>query len=981
MYCYTGQFLPGLTRWKILKLMLIFMLAIGVTPVSSQQIPLRYYTQLDGLSNLSVSAMASDADGYIWVGTENGLFRYNGTEFRRYATAEGLPEPFVTALLVDAQQRLWVGNGDGLYLKKGGRFEPILHNGKKLPIAPGQKLVSSPDGTLFFISQQRLYALNLQPHLQPNMAQGQPQLQVLFPPQQTPAQQLPLLSVHRDKDGEFWLGCGTSICQYSGNQIHVWDAAQGVPDDQWLSFHRDSSGQLWARGEQHIVVLQASDTHFSDRTPPGDILHKKGLVTWIAADAEGRILSNADQSLIRWNKDHWENFDRKNGLKIAGGLTGLLYDKDGGIWLGSRGLGLIKWLGSGNWESWTMAQGMPDDVALSMVRDKDGVLHIGTRSGPAQLRPGQRQFNSVTEKQETLNHQWSGMVVDQSGTVWGGTYSGQVMRYDAKTSLYTQVASLPQIFRMLPDRQGNIWLSTTDGLFVFDSKASKINVTRPAGLDSVQVSKTENFRDLCQGPNGDIWFIGRNQLLRFDGRNWANLAVSFNGQPPNMSAITCTAENGVWLGTRQAGLLHASVSNGVLQLRQQESPVLKDKLIFSLLEDSRGWLWAGTDAGIAVWNKKQWRLFNQSNGFVWNETNGHSFYEDSDAAMWIATSNGISHILKPQNLFKQHELNTLIESIHRDGNSYASDKPLVLAWSPKPLELVLASLNFRNRSALEFHYRLSGLEENWSSSTTPKLRYTALEPGSYRFEYFVSNADAQQTSAVKSLELVIQPPWWRSLWFYMLLAATLLMLVFIMHRYRLRKLTELQARTEAIVQERTRELEISREELKIRALRDGLTSAWNRSAMMEMLDMELGKAQRQKMPLLLALLDLDHFKHINDTYGHPAGDAVLIEVVRRLNATVRQSDAVGRYGGEEFLIIIPGLDITHGKSLIDRLLKSIREKEIAISEHQSIAVTSSFGVIAFDPQNPLTAAELISHADQALYRSKQQGRNRVEYVE
>ncbi|MFZ6681801.1 ligand-binding sensor domain-containing protein [Undibacterium sp. Tian12W] len=964
---------------KLMFVLFILMLTTWVTPASSQQIPLRYYTQLDGLSNLSVSAMASDGDGYIWVGTENGLFRYNGTEFRRYAKAEGLPEPFVTALHVDAQQRLWVGNSDGLYLKKGERFEPILHNGKKLPISPGQKFNTSPDGTLFFISQQRLYALNLPL----KMVQGQPQLQVLFPTQQSLSQQAPdtLLSVHREKNGDFWLGCGSSICQYSGKQIHVWDAAQGVPDDQWLSFHRDNSGQLWARGEQHIVVLKASEKKFTDRTPPGDILHKKGLVTWISADAEGRILSNANQSLIRWNKDHWENFDRKNGLKIAGGLTALLYDKDGGMWLGSRGLGLIKWLGSGNWESWTMAQGMPDDVALSMVRDKDGVLHIGTRSGPAQLRPGQRQFNNVAEKQQTLNHQWSGMVVDQSGTVWGGTYSGHLMRYDAKTRLYAQVASLPQIIRMLPDSQGNIWLATTDGLFVFDSKASKINVMRPAGLDSLQIPKTENFRDLCLSPNGHVWFIARNQLLRFDGRNWANFPVSFNGQPPNMSSITCTAENDLWLGTRQAGLLRASVSNGVLQLRQQESPVLKDKVIFSLLEDSRGWLWAGTDAGIAVWNKKQWRLFNQSNGFVWNETNGHSFYEDSDAAMWVATSNGISYILKPENLFKEHELNTLIESIHRDGNSYTSDKPLALAWSPQPLELVLASLNFRNRSALEFHYRLSGLEENWSSSTTPKVRYTALEPGNYRFEYFVSNADAQQTSAVKSLELRIQPPWWRTIWFYILIAAALMLLVFILHRYRLRKLTELQAHTEAIVKERTRELEISREQLKVRALRDGLTSAWNRSAMMEMLDMEIGKAQRQQTPLLLALLDLDHFKRINDTYGHPAGDAVLIEVVRRLNATVRQSDAVGRYGGEEFLIIIPGLDIAHGKSLIERLLKSVREKEITISEHQSIAVTSSFGVIAFDPQNPMTAADLISHADQALYRSKQQGRNRVEYVE
>ncbi|MBC3917307.1 diguanylate cyclase [Undibacterium sp. CY18W] len=950
------------------------MLVMWAAPARSQQMPLRYFTQQDGLSNLSVSAMANDRDGYIWIGTENGLFRYNGTEFRRYSREDGLPEPFIAALHVDAQNRLWVANNNTLYLRKGERFESVFNDGKKVPISAGQKLSSSPDGRLFFVSQQSLYALT--------MSDGQPQLTVLFPSQQNLAQTVPdaLFGLHLDKNGDFWLGCGQSICEYSGTKVRVWDVSQGVPDDRWHSFYRDSSGQLWARGEQHIAVLPANDTRFKDRTPPGDILHKKGLVIWISADAEGRVLTNADQSLIRWNKDRWESFDKQNGLKIAGGLTGLLFDKDGGMWLGSRGLGLIKWLGSGNWESWTMAQGMPDDVALSLVRDRAGVLHVGTRSGPAQLGPDQRHFSTNTDGLGKIDHQWSGMVVDNSGTVWGGTYSGQLMRFDAKTRIYTQVATLPQIYRMLSDSKGNIWVTTANGLFVIDTSISKINVMRPAGLDSLKIPETEIFRDLCQSPNGNIWVLSRRQLLRFNGKSWNNFQVKFNGEPPNMAALSCAGDNGLWLGTVQAGLIRAGVKDGVLQLQQQESPVLKNKLIFSLLEDNRGWLWVGTDAGIAVWNKKQWRLFNQSNGFVWNETNGRSFYEDPDGAMWVATSNGISHILKPERLFKEHELNSLIESIHRGGESFFADRPMDLAWSPQPLEFVLVSLNFRNRGALEFHYRLAGLEKSWSTSTTPRVRYTALEPGNYRFEYFVSNSDAQQSSAIKYLELVIQPPWWRTVWFYILVGAVCLILVFVIHTYRLRKLTELQAQTEAIVKERTRELELSREELKIRALRDGLTSAWNRSAMLEILEMELVKAARQKTFLLLVLLDLDHFKRINDTYGHPAGDAVLVEVVRRLNATVRQYDAVGRYGGEEFLIIIPGLDLIHGKSLVERLLQSIREQNIVIGEQQSISVTSSFGVIAFDPYKPMTSAELISHADQALYRSKQQGRDRVEYV-
>ena len=961
--------MPSNLRFLIISLILwpCFTLA--------QQMPLQYYTQRDGLSNLSITAMTFDKTGYLWIGTENGLFRYNGAGFRRFSGESGLIEPFVTAIHTDPQDRLWVGSYDNLYLKSGEGFVPVLNAGKKMNIWPGQNFASLPNGSLLVINDQRLYSLTL--------LDGKPQTRPFFSDEQIRQQPVlaDIFSIHADTNGTLWMGCHQSLCQYGPQGLKVWSSAHGVPVEHWNNIIRDNKGQLWARGSQHIVLLPSQELRFSDRTPPGNILNKIGLASSLTVDSENRVLSNANQGLIRWNNDHWEIFDARNGLRTGGGLNALLFDRDGGMWMGARGHGLINWLGYGNWENWTTAQGVPDDVVLSFIRDQTGVLHIGTRSGPARMQQQEKQFVPDKSKLDHNNHQWARLVLDKNGVVWGSTYSGLLMRYDAGTGFVTQLAALALISGMLADRSGRLWLTTAKGIFNVDTNSAGTLARQPAELEAVLGPKSEPFVDLCQNLSGDIWFLSEHRLLRFNGARWDSFRVGTEGDGAAMEMISCAGDGSLWLGSGQAGLWRVEIGKDGIQASRQEVALLRGKTMIAVHEDRRGWLWVGTDAGIAVWNKKLWRFFNQNHGLIWDDINGQAFYEDKDGSMWIATSNGMSHLLEPERLFTAQQLNVLIENVTQDGKSSPKNKSLRLPWSPEPVELTLASLNFQNRAALKFHYRLAGLENNWSESFRSDIRYTALPPGSYQLEYFVSNAEAQTVSPLMTQSLLIHPPWWRTIPFYFLCGFVTVFFLLALHRYRLRKLTERQLQTEALVSERTRELELSREELRARALRDGLTKAWNRSALIEILDKELVKASRQKTPLLLILLDLDHFKRINDTYGHPGGDTVLQEVVRRLETVVRQYDAVGRYGGEEFLILLVDLGLEKGRGRVEALHQVIQSSPIQLQGHPAITVTASFGVIAFDPQHPKTSSELIAQADMALYRSKEQGRNRIEYID
>jgi two-component system cell cycle response regulator len=171
----------------------------------------------------------------------------------------------------------------------------------------------------------------------------------------------------------------------------------------------------------------------------------------------------------------------------------------------------------------------------------------------------------------------------------------------------------------------------------------------------------------------------------------------------------------------------------------------------------------------------------------------------------------------------------------------------------------------------------------------------------------------------------------------------------------------------------------AREALREQATRDSLTRLWNRSSILEALTRELARAEREASPLGVVIVDLDHFKQINDNHGHPAGDVVLRESARRMQSGVRQYDSVGRYGGEEFLILLPNCGEAESFSQAERLRKQLSQNEIRI-DYLSIRVTASFGVAAAIPGEPWTSEGLIRRADEALYVAKKSGRNRVEIL-
>ncbi len=172
------------------------------------------------------------------------------------------------------------------------------------------------------------------------------------------------------------------------------------------------------------------------------------------------------------------------------------------------------------------------------------------------------------------------------------------------------------------------------------------------------------------------------------------------------------------------------------------------------------------------------------------------------------------------------------------------------------------------------------------------------------------------------------------------------------------------------------DLQKKNKNLRRKSLIDPLLGTWNRGAIMRILTIEAVRCDKMGIPLSLIVADLDYFKKINDTYGHPAGDAVLVKVASRLRSCIRPQEALGRYGGEEFLVVLPGATSSTARAVAERMRLAVALQPEAIGD-ATFNLTISAGIASTDVFSSATTEELISRADIALYAAKDAGRNCV----
>ncbi len=943
-------------------------LCAGAGGAAAQEYSFREYAQADGLQGLSVNCLYADRQGVVWACTELGLHRYEREHFEQIGADAGFTSALVYTITEDRMQRMWVGASNSLYVGDGKRFTAVPGaDGRRLRVDPGHTLAAFGDDIVVLSDKRPLrVAAGVDGHWR-------------VTPLRTADGTIPtdITSITAIGDA-LWMGCGRQLCELDAQGLlRRLGLADGIPDDHWLTLLRTRDGTLWARGIHHVLVRPAGAAGFSERAPPaGSTFSTVAVGINLVEDADHRVLTRSDTGLLRWEDGHWRVFERKQGLALSPNITALLNDHLGQLWMGTRGRGVQRWLGYGLIQHWEEPQGLATGPTWSILRSRgDGRLYVGSEMGANVLDAGSGRMRPLTDPDGQALRQTVQLVNASDGMLWLGQSSGQVLRLPSGSGRTQKVVKVPStLYWMSFDDAGTLWIFTTRGVFLLPSGSRHAQPARDLPHDQFNSGGYDALHR--------FWLIGQKGIYLRRTHDWQ--AIRMRGAMPDAepSKFTIDAGNQAWLSFDDVGVWrgHFDPGSATLELRKVDDPLLARVLPYVLRQDRQQRTWVGSSQGLDLWSGGRWIRVTQAEGLLWDDTSESAFFEDGDGSVWIGNSKGVSQILDPARMFAARPLHLQLLHASRAGKTVSAGAQL--PWSQQPIEIALAVPGMvGGDDTLRFRYRLEGLQQQWTSSSQAHLTYTLLSPGHYVLEMQALDERQRTRSNVVRLAFTILPPWWRSplAWLAYVLAAALLMTM--AWRWRMKQLLKREHTLARLVAERTEELEHDKRELEqaraalaLKAVRDDLTGLLNRAGILDALAVQLQHCRSNGTALAVAMIDLDHFKQVNDQHGHLIGDAVLARVGRRMNANLHGNDLIGRYGGEELLAVLPGL-LPPARTRLHALHQVVGATPF-VTDAGLLELTASIGVAWY--RHGETLQELLSRADEALYRAKHGGRNRVE---
>ncbi len=914
------------------------------------------YTDEQGLGNASVSALAQDADGYILLGTEAGLYRYDGSSVS-YDTTVGLPpSAWIRKLVADDRGRIWVVTTDGIYFRDGSSFSHVavekpLHllSPHLIAFSKGRVIIDD-DGTLLSAQIQTHGTGRFTPLLSSTTSAANPEL----------ASSRFIVS---DNGGGLLIGCGVAICRLQDQRVLTYGVADGLPADAWQVAVRTPDGTLWARSLDRLAWRHPGQKAFQAVTIPGRRGHVNIAVPArldLLADGHGGVLTMGEEGLLEYDGKGWRSFLHHDGGLSANPVQSFMFDREGSLWVGSIGHGAFRSLGLATWEHWTAADGLPSEIVWAMTRLQNGQLWVATYGDTVPLDgtgsgvPGGSENVSAT----------------RNGRLWLAPLRAPLVRFDPARRSSEQFPITGTMSSTYVDPENRLWLSTDKALLtIADADA-------PADKVKIEVAIPQPTAQVMTDLSGVTWAATAAGIVRRSGSGRFDTVIPatlLKGQP---GGLAFAPDGDLWTFTDRAGVLRFHLrDHQVTQIPSLTEPVIGSNNIMFLHRDRHDRMWVGSDHGIDLFDDHVWRHFDVSDGLLSNDLDQSAIFEDSDASMWFGTSRGLTHLIDPSRLPPVIPLHPKITGLSI-GTRFLSASSLVrVDWSSAPLVVHFVDLDPARARDITFRYRMRGLDVGWSDTTGHEVRYAELPAGKLQFELVAVDSVHGSISAPVGFALRIRAPWWRRWWFYGSSTLALVGAVIGTWQTRVRLLLRQRRRLEKLVCERTAEIEQARSELERLAMSDMLTGLPNRRALMTILEEKVTTALSSQATLAVLLCDIDHFKKINDGYGHLAGDAVLTEFGKRLNVVIELPEAAGRYGGEEFCVILSA----PRKKVLERV--AVIRSAIADSPYHvggtSRAVTASGG-LAFLRAGE-SALSLLARADAALYRAKEKGRNRIEH--
>ena len=931
--------------------------------------------------------MAEDPVGFIWVGGSGGLGRFDG--HRLVQVAADRLNGAVKSLAMQGDTYLWVASVHGVMRRDLVQERMSEVHCAGLDDGVGQ--LQLHDDAMYALARSGLYrirtdTLDCQPVSIDGLPAGQPierfwwgehglwlavrkhGLWHVGPQASTARAWAPGLANTRirwiSSDGQQGLYVGTHRhglfrLDRDGAIVDHWWRGDDAPSSHAfttngvMSLLRMADGRLyaglWAGGL--MEVAPGGEVRARSRPLPHEDTSLGGLslfallrasngTIWIGHEAGLSVLDPV-RNQVPWI-----------GLKLAG-QSGLDDRSVRALW--RRGAELYVGTARGGINRVTLPDGaakvlrhqpgqagsLPDNAIWDMAPAGNDHLLVATSGGLARLSLHSLKSRTLAASPDLPSDDVVSLASSGSGGYWLGVWAGGVVRVDEDGHVQ------------------RIW-GANDGLAIETMLA--VHRGQPA------VACWPATPTVCS-------------VLEQDGRFHA-VTVEGAGrrkQLSDMIAFHQAVDGNLWMGARSGGL--ALWKPGAVRPTWINTRQFGSIPIYAIVDRVGGGLWLGSDNGLYAvdGSGRVLRHFGKGTGLEFDSV--QALFPAVGGRLWVGGVNGVNRIPArlsvPRHLDRTpvvSDVRLFNQPLHPDPQGPLTASPahggsLHLRYDQELLTLDFALPGLPQPDAVRFRYRLRGFDRNWVEVARDEARaiYTRLPPGTYQFQ--VEAGDAQGWGGrVASLPVSVSPPWWMTWWARSILVFVVAMLLLAGHLARTMQLRRQSRRLETMVHERTEALRTANQALQESARTDALTGLPNRRGLKDAIDSHWSSLAGDG---LLMLADLDHFKSINDVFGHDMGDKVLVATARCLRAALRADDLVARWGGEEFLCVLPGAGLP-GRAR--EILDAVHGVSAAVNlGSRQVSITAGCTVIrASDTFN-----DALRRADNLLYEGKRGGRNRV----
>ncbi len=785
-------------------------LAVCVTPADAaesakriSQFSQRVWRVEDGLPQNTAQTIVQTRDGYLWIGTQEGLVRADGVRLDVFApqNTPAFPGKNVTALLESSDGTLWIATTAGLVARRGMTFTGYSR-AQGLPFAYLTGLAEDAEGGLWIAT----------------LGGGAIRMRNGLFTQLTAKRGLPhdvLHAVVAARDGSVWMGTDAGLCRWQGGKLTTFTTSDGLPDNAVQALYLDGEPTLWV-GTSHGPARYSGGRFIQEGA--GALISRHDVQSFFRDESGAMWVGTADGGLFRQKDGAWDHYGSQDGLP-SDFVAAIYGDRESNIWVGTHTGGVIRFRDA-PFTTYSRRDGLAHDFVRPVLQSRDGAMWIGTQGGGiSRLVDGVfTTFSMGTGLPSAMV--WA-IAESRDGSIWIGTSGGLTRYVGGRFRTYTARDGLPNdaVRAIHEDPGGRLWIGTRGGGLC---RLEAGHFTVFSGADTVP---NPIVHAIMTDRHGHVWIGSNGGLTRFDGRGFETFTTE-NGLSSNLVYTILEDRDGVlWIGTYGGGL--SRMKDGQFT-RYSFGQGLFDDVVFQVLDDDHGSLWMSCNRGIFRVAKADFEnvargtapkvnsvAFGIEDGMPVSECNGNvqpAGWKDRTGRLWFPTPKGVVAVDPSRSTIGAPDPPILIEEAIAKGRTIDPSAPAVLEPGDGGMEFRYTALSFNAPRRIRFRYRLEGFDRDWVEAGSRRTAYyTNIPPGTYTFQVMAATAESAWSLPQSAAPITLRPHYYQAVWFYALCGISVATLAGLGYRRRLRSLRQRQAILEQTVQERTEELARAKE--------------------------------------------------------------------------------------------------------------------------------------------------------------------------